>query len=399
MCPERPKDLLSRLREALRSGHAVRQKLTFLCGLALLAALFVARAAGAHPQLEDRIDVAKSGRDITVVVRCTVQTVVASLGRAPARGPFFERAELDRAARDHVPYLLAHLAVDVDGVRVLPSLASVFVQHEATTPVHRLTDLESVFATFELRIANVPHARAIKLGHTMLEDVVDPGGRWTLTYVVTAHDSKGKSSSHVLTSGRDLVLSLDDAGDGGTFRSFFVLGATHALTGLDHLLFLAALALGARRLRDLAIVVLAFTVAHTATLTLAALAIVSVSSRVVEPLVGLSIILAAHAARPQGNGGQRWAPVIAFGFGLVHGLAFAGGLRDALAGDRSALALALVAFALGLELAQQALVAPVFAGAVRARRFERGPIWLDRARLVVMALGILFFVQALKRGS
>ena len=148
----------------------------------------------------------------------------------------------------------------------------------------------------------------------------------------------------------------------------------HIWAGFDHILFLLSLLLPAvlvpsadfrrgvgRRSRasetafwDVLKVVTAFTVAHSITLSLATLGVVSLPSRLVESAIAASVVLAAlNNIRPVVHGG-RW--IIAFCFGLIHGFGFASVLAD-LGLPQGSLLLALVAFNLGVELGQLAIVA------------------------------------------
>jgi hydrogenase/urease accessory protein HupE len=151
-------------------------------------------------------------------------------------------------------------------------------------------------------------------------------------------------------------------------------GVHHILTGYDHLLFITALVLAATRLWDLFKVVTAFTVAHTLTLTLSVLNVVTLSEHVVEPMIAASIVFVAlqNVFWPrQATGWPRLA--IAFAFGLFHGLGYAGGMRDAMGElPTSAFVTALVGFTLGVELAHQMVIVPAYA-ALRAARHGRAP--------------------------
>jgi hypothetical protein len=146
-------------------------------------------------------------------------------------------------------------------------------------------------------------------------------------------------------------------------------GVRHVSIGVDHVLFLLCLLLpavlqreaGAWRpaprlgpaLADVLRVVTAFTVAHSITLTLAALHVVRLSSRFVESAIAASVVLAALNNVWPLVGGRRWA--VALGFGLVHGLGFAGVLAE-LGLPRGAMLPALLGFNLGVEAGQLALV-------------------------------------------
>lgn len=156
------------------------------------------------------------------------------------------------------------------------------------------------------------------------------------------------------------------------FTTFFWHGVHHILTGYDHLLFISALVLGAATLWDLIKVVTAFTLAHSLTLTLAALNLIHVSGRVVEPLISASIVCVAlqnifWPARSRG-----WSRLaVAFFFGLFHGLGFAGGLLDLMHQmPKETVLLAILGFSTGVEAGHQAVLLPLF-GALKAVRSTR----------------------------
>jgi hypothetical protein len=117
-------------------------------------------------------------------------------------------------------------------------------------------------------------------------------------------------------------------------------------------------------LKDLVKVVTAFTAAHTITLTLSVLDIVRLPSSIVEPMIAASIVVVAlqNVFWPEKSRG--WTRLaLAFSFGLFHGLGFAGGLLEAMAGMPGiAVALAITAFSIGVEIGHSAVVLPLFTG-------------------------------------
>jgi hypothetical protein len=144
---------------------------------------------------------------------------------------------------------------------------------------------------------------------------------------------------------------------GSVFRSFARAGFEHVLAGIDHLLFLAALLLPVRRLRPLVLIVTAFTLAHSLTLTAAVLDMVSVAAwfiPAVELLVAASIVYLALENILLPATRRRW--LIAYGFGLVHGFAFSFALREQLQFAGDYLPVALLAFNLGIEAGQLLVV-------------------------------------------
>jgi hypothetical protein len=194
------------------------------------------------------------------------------------------------------------------------------------------------------------------------------------------------------------------------FRRYALLGVEHILTGYDHLLFLLGLLLVCRRTRTVAVVVTCFTAAHSVTLALAALHVVTLSGRIVEPLIAASIVFVgvenvvrgSEPDRPWVNGWLpngwllvRWA--LAFAFGLIHGLGFAGALEDiGLGRDGASIGAPLVAFNVGIELGQLAIALPLFAVLWKLRAlpaFARTGVKV--ASLLVAAVGLVWFIQRL----
>jgi HupE/UreJ protein len=180
------------------------------------------------------------------------------------------------------------------------------------------------------------------------------------------------------------------------FRRFLVLGIEHIFTGYDHVAFLIGLLLLGGTVRELVKIVTAFTVAHSVTLALAALALVAPAPRVIEPLIAASIVFVGaenlwalrRSAAPAALR-HRW--MLAFAFGLVHGFGFAAVLRE-LALPRSVLAVALVSFNLGVECGQVCLVV----GALPLLRYlRRSRAFAPVASACVAGLGGLWLLSRL----
>jgi len=161
-------------------------------------------------------------------------------------------------------------------------------------------------------------------------------------------------------------------------RTYLVLGVEHILFGIDHLLFVLALLVLVKGWRKLVGTITAFTIAHSITLAAATLGFVHVPSKPVEATIALSIVFVACEIvhRRQGRSGltEMWPWVIAFSFGLLHGLGFAGALRE-VGLPQNAIPLALFFFNVGVEVGQLlfiGLVMAVITLAVHAaRKFSR----------------------------
>lgn len=182
---------------------------------------------------------------------------------------------------------------------------------------------------------------------------------------------------------------------GTTAMQFMELGFTHILPkGLDHILFVLGLFLLSPQLKPLLWQVTAFTIAHSLTLALAVLGIFALPGRVVEPLIALSIaVVAIENLFRQEVSPWRWAAV--FGFGLIHGMGFAGVLSE-VGLPREQLGTALLAFNVGVELGQLAVIALAFGATVWCReRAWYGP-WVRRPVCLLIALaGVVWMVERL----
>ena len=182
-------------------------------------------------------------------------------------------------------------------------------------------------------------------------------------------------------------------GAGETIARFSRLGVTHILPlGLDHVLFVAGLALLSPRLGPLLAQVTAFTLAHTLTLALSSYGVVSLPSRLVESLIALSIVYVGveNAVSPRLRSSRL---ALVFVFGLLHGLGFAGVLAEMGLPDRHRL-LALLAFNAGVELGQLAVIV-LAAGALALWALAgRDPGGLVRpASLTIAGIGLVWTVQ------
>lgn len=160
-------------------------------------------------------------------------------------------------------------------------------------------------------------------------------------------------------------------GPGEIAWDYFVLGVEHILGGIDHLLFVLALLLLVHKLRRLVLTITAFTVAHSLTLVGATLGLVRLPGPPVEAVIALSIVFVAaeviHEQQGRASITARLPWIIAFGFGLLHGLGFAGALEEVGLPD-TAIPLALAMFNVGVEAGQLLFVAAVvLAAAVLAR--------------------------------
>ncbi len=276
----------------------------------------------------------------------------------------------------------------------------------ATSPVEQLIDQHSDGAYAVLRFTGDCPAPidALDVSYSFLFDL-DP-----------LHRGLGQVQSGDLTQtsvfspeGRTWHVRTGSANLAQQLASYLREGVWHIWVGLDHVLFLLCLLLPAARRRqgaqessqrsapvwiEVVQVVTSFTVAHSITLSLAALGLLSFPARLVESAIAASVVFAAlNNIRPMVTR-RLW--LIAFGFGLVHGLGFASVLAD-LALPRHALLLALLGFNLGVEVGQLVLVGLFFGLVWALRRLDvTWPQWATPlpASIIAIIAGVWFIERA-----
>ena len=246
--------------------------------------------------------------------------------------------------------------------------------------------------------------RAVEVEYRLFFDI-DPTHRGLLRVQHGASATTG-----VLGPDRpSITVSLEGTSRIAQFFDYGREGVWHIWKGFDHILFLISLLLpavllGAERtwqpverfapaFWDVFRVVTSFTVAHSITLSLAALSVIQLPSRLVESTIALSVVLAAlNNLRPV-VAERRWA--VAFAFGLVHGFGFASVLAD-LGLPQGALLLALVGFNLGVEAGQLAIVSAFLpaAYALRGSWFYRRLVFAGGSAAIAMVAAVWLIERA-----
>ncbi len=208
----------------------------------------------------------------------------------------------------------------------------------------------------------------------------------------------GTTLQAVLRPGAAAFVIAPLRSSGGVFRAYLTLGVRHILSGADHLLFVLGLLLLVGDRRRLLWTVTAFTAGHSVTLSLAALGVVRAPPRPVELLIAMTILVVGVEltlpATARRLGPRPWR--IAFLFGLLHGLGFAGALAQVGLPPRE-IPLALLSFNIGIELGQLAFIGVVLAlqRAWQARPLMRAR-WLVRLPpYVIGSLAVFWILQRL----
>ncbi len=202
-----------------------------------------------------------------------------------------------------------------------------------------------------LRVRYAPGFRFEEPIANTIEDTVT--GRSQTRWLVTEQQSPLCDASFWV--GPTAEAPPDPVPDWGGIVDFLRAGFTHIIpSGLDHLLFVAGLCLGAAHLRELIGIVTLFTVAHSITLAAMALGFFSLPSSIIEPIILLSILWVAMANLRSHQRHRARIPIVLL-FGLTHGLGFAGALRDIGLPEEQEL-WSLLAFNAGVEVGQLSFV-------------------------------------------
>ncbi|MFD7311260.1 HupE/UreJ family protein [Promicromonospora sp. NPDC059942] len=409
----------------------LRRPLALAGLLAVLSSPAVGQVASAHDATSDvyaEVTTAPSssgpeggGADVVAVLDLEYDLLMKSAWlRAEAydaTGRDDQLAQLDEHEAEVDGYVTDRFAVAYDGEPCAPELFAADVVERGERPYASLTytfacdgEPEGVH---EVSSALFPDAESfVHSTETIIRySLDDEDGSAVLT-----------AASPTLTTGEHRLLKQ--------VGEFFVLGGEHLLFGIDHVLFLLALLIGARRLRDVVLTATAFTVAHSVTFLLAALGVVSVPAIVVEPVIAVSIAVVAvvdlvliwrgGAGFGAGLGGSagsasgtvrdalrwrapaglrdergawdRWRLPVVFVFGLVHGVGFAGALGIDAAWSWTLL-WSLLSFNVGIEAVQLGIIAVVFPLLVLLRvRAPRTARWVLLAGCSVIAAVALWWV-------
>jgi hypothetical protein len=348
------------------------------CPAFLALFLMLAESVSAHPFLQDSMWVLFAPDQVRVAVNVSLKEVLIAQGIES--GDDFDAAVVTAAAEQHRAYVARHLKLGVNGRPLAGQVTQV-----TAPPV--FTSAEKSFFQYELEypLAGPPPAE-ITFAQDMLREFPYAAGQaWDVSYVMRLR----RFDSDEITTGllrREQPAVFPTGWEVGaspvpspqvnawrTCRDYFWHGLIHILTGYDHLLFVGALVLATFRFWEMVKVIAAFTLAHTLTLALSVFDIFRLPPWVVEPVIALSIVFVAlenvlFPARAR----SRVRLAVAFGFGLVHGLGFAGGLLTAMEGlPAIGIWIALAAFSLGVEIGHQVVVLPLFGLLALGRRTLR----------------------------
>jgi HupE/UreJ protein len=353
---------------AAGNSNAWYWKNVWVMGLVAVAAVSLALGpAVAH----------KGGTTGYATVSVAGQTVRYALS-LPANGSISGDAARD--LRDFAAAVTRHVAVEADGA------ACSGVPAEMRPPSAGRASIEVVVlyaCAAPIRHLSIRDGIDTVLGadHHTIADIQWPGGAKQVVF----------EKEHRLVSIAITGNAAPERRAAGTFVSYLGLGVEHILLGFDHLLFVVALILPGGRLLSLVAIVTAFTVAHSITLALSVLGLVTLPTQIVEPVIALSIAYVAFENLTMKSVvSRRWA--VSFLFGLVHGFGFAGALAE-VGLPASGLAAALVGFNLGVEAGQALIIGVLLPLIIWLQKFPWEPRLTKVSSIAIMAVGLVLLAE------
>ena len=336
----------------------------------------LARPAAAHPVPFSYLDVQlqTSALDVSLVVH--IFDLAHDLQMTSAEGLLEPGvvAEREGAIRS---LLMPRLALEADGRRLTPGWSAPDI----------LRDRQSLRLHLRYAVSAPP-------GTIGVDTVMFPYDPSHQTFV-NMYEGDTLTSQMILNAGHPRLEYFAGSRQGvlAVVRKFMPSGVHHILIGPDHLLFLVGLLLLGGTVRHLLLVVTSFTVAHSITLSLAALSIVTPPARFIEPAIALSIVYVG-ADNILAKGGRDVRAWIAFTFGFIHGFGFANVLRE-MDLPRRALGWSLFSFNVGVEIGQLIVVVAVASAlaALRSRSEWAGRQLAFAGSIAVIVAGAFWFVQ------
>jgi hydrogenase/urease accessory protein HupE len=343
-------------------------------------ALIAAIALGVAPAHAHQVNLSTArvilGADRSVAVEVALKGSdvdrLAGTNIFDAQRDSVDPAQVAASAAPILAYIAAHVAVTgLDGTPCVPGTAVL------------LPDDDGVI------VRNAFSCRAVAgdiIYRSTVLTATDPGARQVVLI------GEGADAPQALLDAGNTTVTLSAPAPPlfSTMQRYLVTGIEHIFLGYDHIAFLVAVVLWARRLIPVIKIVTAFTIAHSITLSLAALNVVVIPSLVVEPAIAASIVFVALENFVSRDIDGRWR--VAFAFGLVHGFGFAGALRD-VGLPAHAVVPALAAFNIGVEFGQVAIVSIVIPALIALDRImatdRAKPV---RAASLVYALSLLITV-------
>ena len=355
----------------MKSGSVPR--FVFLCALLLTLAI----PAAAHPVPFSFLDVQLTAKGVEAYLVIHDFDLAHELGVSET-AEFLDPVFLNERGVSIRSMLAERLKLTADGVVLQPewSVPQVLRDRDSVRFLLRYPSVRSMPGRIGIHAALFPYDPI----HQTFVNIYENGELSRQAIL----DASNKEMLHLTGSGQSAIAVI---------RRFVPEGIRHILIGPDHILFLVGLLLLGGSPRRLLLVVTSFTLAHSITLTLAALNIVNPSPRIIEPAIALSIVYVGfdNLLVRKGRDVRPW---IAFAFGLIHGFGFANVLRE-MELPRRALGWSLFSFNFGVEIGQVfvVLIVASLLAAIRSRSEKAGRFVAVGGSVLVIVAGAYWFTE------
>ncbi len=354
--------------------------------LAILCALFTASIAGAHEIGKTQATAILDGDAYAIDISVDPDALLTKL--EGFSGGSLSNASLSRLERDRRINALATTFLDrvvirFDGQAVRPRFA--YVPASALGDAARTPSIVRLSGTRPAGVRELTFAYGLALGSYALNVRIGDSALQTFWL-----DGTQPSAPISLVAPPPPPTRVQVA------WQYFALGFTHIVPkGFDHILFVLGIFLLSDKWRSILLQVSTFTIAHSITLGLTMCGIVSLPAKVVEPMIALSIAYVAIENLVTSDL-KPWRLALVFSFGLLHGMGFAGVLRD-LGLPRSQFVTALLTFNGGVEAGQLTVITVAFAAVCywRTNRVSYRQFVIQPASLAIALVGIYWTVQRL----
>ena len=360
-----------------------------LAAAALSAALAcgAAREAAAHDEKVSGSTVEVGEREVA----WRIDVGIAGLGKAlglPAEPAALSEAGLQAAGLRIARYLAAAVSVEINGRAAAPVAGKLEPIYE---PFVLSGEPYVARARQELLFRSDEPIERLRLDLRLFAELTAEHR----AVVVVRWDGQTRQWVRVGPARLDLSRGALRPTFAAVAWEFALWGAHHIFIGYDHVAFLLALLLAARRVGAMVAVVTSFTVAHSLTLALSALDVLRIEPAVTESLIAASIVYVAAENYFVGDGRHRW--LLTFAFGLVHGLGFSTVLKERLS-EAPGVLVPILSFNAGVELGQIAILALAYPVLARLRRGgdasdrerrSRKLVWIGSLPILLLGLGWL----------
>ncbi|EKN66481.1 hypothetical protein BABA_15267 [Neobacillus bataviensis LMG 21833] len=373
----------------------------------LVALIFYPLHASAHAYSASYTNITMDEKKTEVVFTLDTLSIFELIPKLDANKNWvLEKSEIKKE-RHHLEELITEgLTLDVDNKEQTPTVEKMELVKKQNKEFLSVTMTFPAFAPGETVVFNdgfyfndtatnyVNLISASYRGETS-EAVLQGSERtWTMLLTEVQQEQQSGAGSSVQPdkggAGTGAAAKPVEKSATSSWFSFFKLGMLHILTGYDHLLFLFALLLRKQTFKQYAAIVTSFTIAHSITLSLAVLGVITLPSRFVEAVIAFSICYVALENIFRKEIRHRWS--ITFVFGLIHGLGFASILKE-MAIPKSHLAVALVNFNLGIEFVQLSIVLLLLPLLAYLFKLKSSRKIVTYGSYAIVAMGAIWLVQ------